>query len=198
MKETIIKGTGNSRSIRSVPNFATLYPTWESYRDAMAADGVPVDIGALNEAGCSQIGDGLNKATLLKDATAALYNKTSNATPDDIFADIRLIIQQVSDNGTKVITGSFAGTGELITLSLARGWQVVFLIGYATSSSDMNDTKSIHIIFRPGPLLMNLYDYTMASINTSMTLVRPSGNITDSTVDFQSSTYFQYSYVAIG
>lgn len=79
----------------------------------MAADGVPVDIGALNEAGCSQIGDGLNKATLLKDATAALYGLAGTAVPDEVLAKIKTIIDAANASiQKKVASGYYTGNGN--------------------------------------------------------------------------------------
>lgn len=113
MKETIIKGTGNSRTLGSVPNLLTLYPTYEAFAAALAAGEVPVDIGALNEAGCSQIGDGLNKATLLKDATAALYGLAGTAVPDEVLAKIKTLIDVTNSSiQKKTAAGYYTGNGN--------------------------------------------------------------------------------------
>lgn len=53
----------------------------------------------------SQAGTPINKDTLLKDATAALFGLTSSAVPDDVFAEI-------AANRAKVAYGSYAGTGQ--------------------------------------------------------------------------------------
>lgn len=89
MTDGIIKNTGNSRYIKSVPNFKTLFPTYDDYAEAMSAvnsDGVPIDLNGINPNGWSTQGTPLNKAALLKDATAALYGLVSTAVPDDILA----------------------------------------------------------------------------------------------------------------
>lgn len=68
MKDTIIKGAGNSRLLKSVPNVLTLYPTYESFVQALATSGLPIDLLGLQAAGVEQMGTDLNKATLLSDA----------------------------------------------------------------------------------------------------------------------------------
>lgn len=111
MKETIIKGTGNSRSIKSV---TTLPLTWEDARAQLVSSGWPVDIGAINAAGCQQVGDALNKANLLKDATAALYGLGATAVPDQVLASIYPILSlaEIKSNASGAVEyGSFTGTG---------------------------------------------------------------------------------------
>lgn len=48
----------------------------------------------------TQVGDPLNKATFLKDETAALFGLDSTAVPDDVFK-----------KAGRVVTGSYVGTG---------------------------------------------------------------------------------------
>ena len=119
MKDTIIKGSGNSMSIRSVPNLASLAPTYEDFLRLLSSDenGLPIDLGPLNPAGCDTVGDALNKANLLKDATAALYGKTAEATPDEILAAIYPLIASAQNAANAkgncfVETGAYAGTGS--------------------------------------------------------------------------------------
>lgn len=79
MQDTHILGTGNSRSISSVPNFLAMYPTYEAFAQALIAGEVPIDIGPLNPAGCDVVGTANNKANLLSDATGgALGASTVN------------------------------------------------------------------------------------------------------------------------
>lgn len=90
MQDGIIKGTGNSWFLKSVPNFLTLYPTYESFVQAMVAGTLPIDLNGMNSSGWSKMGTALNKANLLKDATAALYGLTAAAVPDQVLATIPL------------------------------------------------------------------------------------------------------------
>ena len=71
MKDMVPKGTGNSRTLKSVSNFLTLYPTYNDFAAALVAGTLPIDLGAINSAGCDEVGTPLNKANLLKDATFA-------------------------------------------------------------------------------------------------------------------------------
>jgi len=78
VKDTIIKSSGNSRSLASVPNFLSLYPTYEAFAQALVTGQLPIDIGPLNPAGCDVVGTSLNKANLLSDATAANLGLTQS------------------------------------------------------------------------------------------------------------------------
>lgn len=55
----------------------------------------------------TQAGDELNKATLLKDATAALYGLGADAVPDEVLA----LIKPLLDGKAKIATGSYVGNG---------------------------------------------------------------------------------------
>ena len=74
----------------------------------------------------TQAGTPLNKATLLKDATAALFGKTNTAVPDDILSLLSksVLAQTVGEDttltdvlgtkltvGVQIETGSYVGTG---------------------------------------------------------------------------------------
>lgn len=119
MTDTAIKGTRNSRSILGN---ASIPESWEEARAQLIASGWPIDLGPLNSAGLVQRGDDLNKANLLKDATAALYDKDSTAVPDDILAAIRSLIataQSTADTAntiasgkSSVLAGAYSGTGS--------------------------------------------------------------------------------------
>lgn len=111
MENTITKGTGNSRSIKSVPNLLTLYPTWEAAAQAMIDGTFPIDLGPLNPAGVQTMGTELNKANLLSDETAALYpGLPENPVPDDVLAAIGPLLNTALARA-KIMTGSYTGTG---------------------------------------------------------------------------------------
>ena len=109
MKDTILKGTGNSRTLKSVPNLANLAPTYEDLLALLAGDGLPIDLGPLNADGLSVRGTDLNKANLLTDATARLFGLTSTATPNSTLAKIASLISGVESKSCKYATGSYAG-----------------------------------------------------------------------------------------
>lgn len=80
MKDFVPKGTGNSRYLKSVSDFLTIYPDYASFAKALIAGTLPVDFNGLNADGVQQTGTALNKANLLTDATAA----TLGLTGDDV------------------------------------------------------------------------------------------------------------------
>ena len=90
MKDSVILGSGNSRYLKSVADFKTLYPTYDDFAAALVAGTLPIDLNGINAAGFQQIGDALGKATLLTDATCMLLDLPDTATPDDAFNKIVL------------------------------------------------------------------------------------------------------------
>lgn len=87
MKDTIIKGSRNSRSIIAA---STVPEDWADARAQFISQGWPIDLGPLNPAGVEQMGDPLNKQTLLTDQTAALIGLGTDAVPDDVFQQLCL------------------------------------------------------------------------------------------------------------
>ncbi|MEA4933704.1 MAG: hypothetical protein VB071_09060 [Lawsonibacter sp.] len=69
-KDGVIAGTGNSRYLKTVSNFMSLYPTYADFVAALVAGTLPIDLNRINAAGRAQIGTALAKATLLDDTTA--------------------------------------------------------------------------------------------------------------------------------
>lgn len=62
----------------------------------------------------TQEGTPLNKASLLKDTTAALFGLTTDAVPDDVLASIKTLIDSANANAdtkAKFATGYYTGTG---------------------------------------------------------------------------------------
>lgn len=121
MKDTIIKGSGNSRSLKTVPNALTLYPTHEAMVAAMVDGTFPIDLGPLSAAGVQERGMDLNKANLLSDATAALYGLSGDDTsPDEVLAAISGLIAaaQNAADSAYAISGSYNGTNDSIKINL--------------------------------------------------------------------------------
>ena len=83
MENLVPLGTGNSRLMKSNISPST---TLAQLIQMLNNGTFPYDIGPLNAAGIFQQGTPLNKATLLKDATAALYGLGTDAVPDDVLA----------------------------------------------------------------------------------------------------------------
>ena len=71
MKDGLPKGTGDSRYLRSVPNFLSQYPTYDAFAQALRDGTMPFDLNGINPAGWAELGTPLNKASLLSDETAA-------------------------------------------------------------------------------------------------------------------------------
>ena len=90
MQDGIIAGNGNSRYLKTVAAALSLYPTYQDFMTALIAGTFPIDLNGINEAGWSQLGTALNKATFLKDATAALYGLTEDAVPDEVLSAVPL------------------------------------------------------------------------------------------------------------
>ena len=66
----------------------------------------------------TQEGTPLNKASLLKDATAALYGKTAEAVPDDLLSVLsKSVLAHIKEKYTKTTIGTFA-VGKTITLNV--------------------------------------------------------------------------------
>lgn len=107
MQDTIIKGSGNSRSIRFPPNAISIWPSWDAFlADAISAAGAPCDFGPLNPTGVQVAGTDLTKGNLLTDETATGMGLTGAATPNDAFSKLK----QMIDGKCKVESGSYAGS----------------------------------------------------------------------------------------
>ena len=106
MTDGIQKGSGNAYALQTVANAASLYPTYEQFIQAFATGQLFTDL-KLNPEGWDPLGTSLNKANLLKDATAALYGLGKDAVLDDILAKPLAQIE----------IGSYAGTGKAVTAS---------------------------------------------------------------------------------
>lgn len=82
MIDSVLKGIGNSRFLKSA------VPAGTSWADALAmlqAGTFPIDFNGINTDGFQQVGTPLNKANLLKDATAAQIGLPPSTTPDGMF-----------------------------------------------------------------------------------------------------------------
>ena len=83
MQDLVALGTGNSRLMKSnIPANTTLAQFIQMLNNGT----FPYDIGPLNPAGISQEGTPLNKGTLLKDTTAALFGLGASNVPNDALA----------------------------------------------------------------------------------------------------------------
>ena len=88
MKDLAIKGTGNSRYLKSVSSFLTLYPTYEAFARALVDGTLPIDLNGINSEGVQQAGTPLTKANLLDDATAEKLGLSGDPTVSQALAGI--------------------------------------------------------------------------------------------------------------
>lgn len=86
MQDTILNGSGTSRSLKIPASKAVVYQDISAMVQDMVDGNFLFDIGPIRLSGVTQKGTDLNKSTLLTDATAALYGKDSSAVPDEIFS----------------------------------------------------------------------------------------------------------------
>lgn len=110
MLDSVPKGEGNSRFLKSVDDFMEKYPTYQDFAAALVAGTMPVDIG-LNADGWLVLGMALAKMNLLRDETATELgiDNPADATVDDAFLALRDRLV-----GTKDSTFQKLMTGRLI------------------------------------------------------------------------------------
>lgn len=137
MTDTNIKGSGNSRSLKTVPNALTLYPDYISMMQAMADGSFPIDLGPLNDAGLNVRGNDLNKSTLLTDALCTALGLATTATPTEAMEKLRTLIATAQStansantnaNGRgKIETGSVSPSGTNLTLNFSFTPKVIVI-----------------------------------------------------------------------
>lgn len=112
MNDGIILRTGNSRWMKSaIPEDIT----HEELVALLRAGTFPFDLNGINEAGWRQLGQALNKASLLTDDTeTSIWGSTGDYTVDEALAKLRALIttaQGTADGGARILTGSYIGSG---------------------------------------------------------------------------------------
>jgi phage baseplate assembly protein gpV len=112
MKDLVPKGTGNSRFLKSVSNFASLYPNYEDFVAALVAGTLPIDLNGINSEGVKQVGTALNKSTLLDDTTAEALEMTST---DPTVNEALYILSQKSQPAEVHV---LASSGQTVTMTL--------------------------------------------------------------------------------
>lgn len=107
MKDGILKGTGNSRYLKTVEDALARYPRYEDFAAALIAGTFPFDLNGVNPAGWTQQGTALNKGTLLKDSTAENLGLTpaADATPAEVLEALRSVATR--DTGNLLINSDF-------------------------------------------------------------------------------------------
>lgn len=85
MNDTVIKGTGDSRTLKGPPNLLAMYPTWQDAGQALQDGTFPVDLGPLNPLGVLQLGTGYTKGEVLPADLQTALSLPDNATPADAY-----------------------------------------------------------------------------------------------------------------
>lgn len=74
-----------------------------------------------------------NKANVLQDAVAALYDKDASATPNDIFATIRDLIADsidIANSHLLCMTGGYSGNSGYQTINTGSiYWMIIVILG---------------------------------------------------------------------
>ena len=155
MTDGIIKGEGNSRFLKSAITGTT---TWEEFRAALIAGNLPVDFNGINADGWQQTGTPLNKAALLKDATAAKFGKGTDAVPDDIFKYIGEL-RVDSEAGAHGLRYSATGDPLSIYDETSQAWKsIIFTVSKIGLSSGENTVTF------PSDKVRTTTDYTVIPI----------------------------------
>ena len=153
MKDSVIWGTGNSRYLKSVADFKTLYPTYDDFVAALVAGTLPIDLNGINTAGFQQVGDALGKATLLKDSTANMLGLGEGGTPADAFEAIkgRAIFETTMDATTNVdfVLPEFNNCKkyEIEVYPGINGMAFANLGFYSFDGENYNNTRNYHFEF---------------------------------------------------
>lgn len=117
MTDTQIKGVGNSRYLRTIPNALEVYATYEDFMAALIQGQFPIDFAGINPQGIVTQGTKLNKSTLLTDTVANALGLTGDKTPTQAFDKLRQLVntaQSTADSNKgrlKALTGTYVGTG---------------------------------------------------------------------------------------
>lgn len=118
----IIKGTGNSRLLKSVPDFLTRYPTYEDFVSALVAGTLPFDFNGVNADGIEQMGTAQSKANLLPDDVAEKLELEGDdptvaqainelATRAINLAETDAIMREDINSKAQITLGSYKGKG---------------------------------------------------------------------------------------
>lgn len=117
MEDLVIKGTGNSRYLKSVADFKSRYPNYESFVAALVEGTLPIDLNGLSTSGVKQNGTPICKETLLTYDTEVLLEMQNpesgitevGLTVNDALAQLRkLDVQMVGPIMVTVPVGGWA------------------------------------------------------------------------------------------
>lgn len=159
----------------------------------------------------TQEGTPLNKASLLKDTTAALYGLTVSAVPDEVLAAIKSLIDAANANANtkaKIQTGSYVGTGTYgssnpCSLTFDFVPRMVVVVGCFVRSYEVTQSETIVMVndsngcsgFVSPPNTATYLQQNITWSGTSVSWYNTSSVIAQLNAPEHSPKYF---YVAIG
>lgn len=155
MTDGTIKGTGNSRYLKSVADFLTQYPNYEAFAQAMMEGTLPIDLNGINVAGWTQQGTALNKANLLSDATATNIGLTAAATPDQALNKLDARLDTAESNASNAQTKAAAAlpkaggamTGTLSNTTSAQVRNIQVSTADLTAGTSTLTTGTIYLVY---------------------------------------------------
>lgn len=171
MIDSVLKGNGNSRFLKSAVPAGT---SWPEALAMLQAGTFPVDFNGINTEGFQQVGTPLNKANLLKDSTAGIISLPASATPDEMFSALsRLtgITCVLAGNGVTVT----ATNGDIVKNTIANndGIAEIYGLGYGDwelsatiSGNRKTKTISIDVLGIRYLSLLSLNDLSWARIDS--------------------------------
>lgn len=196
MTDGIIKGTGNSRYLKSVANVMALYPEYTDFLKALAEGTFPVDLYGINAGGWQVRGNDINKASLLTDAVeTSIWGSAANRTVSQALQQLRSLIataQSKADAAPKIAKGTYIGTGGTSKI-LYTGFTPKFMfLGVG------GDSYGILSVVSAGTTVSieNNNSYKGVTVSASSYNVTISGN-NNNLPSFNYSS-FEYMYFAIG
>lgn len=171
MQNAIIKGEGNSRYLKSVADFLTQYPDYESFAQALMTGTLPIDLNGINPAGWTQQGTPITAGTLLSDDTAERLGleNTEAATVNDALASLggpasERLYKLV--NESPAITSADLAASDLVPLadvSEAAGKKLTLsnLMGYINNRANrVQDSNSANATYMARGIAAGTADLT--------------------------------------
>lgn len=154
MTDGIIKGSGNSRYLRSVANARTLYPTYSDFLTALIQGTFPIDLNGINSSGWSTVGTKLNKASLLTDSLCSALGLSTSATPNQAMDKLRQLVntaQSTANSAGYVQTVSRVGNGTSgannpCSITFAHAPQFILFDLYRTISTGASVQGHLQIV----------------------------------------------------
>ena len=186
MKDGIIKGTGNSRYLKG----AGWPASYEEFKSMAEAGTLPFDFNGINAAGWQQIGDALNKANLLGDATCDVLGIPRTAVVNDALLGLAIgagkygfaitlltpggrplanqeIVGITKPNGTAAITDS---NGYVLAVATSANPTVSIYLGFADIVNSQSRTLTATGVITAVTWTLTRNSTVSCAVSTSSTL----------------------------